>query len=237
MTSQLQRAIGLSKPPIAIGFLDEPPAGLDAWNGGAVPAGCSFWRAAMDGRSFYTIQSEHLNCAVGAYTHAIGIPAERGPLLADTIGFMVGNGYLRMEEVPSIPVLPKAPRFVAYAPVGEGEARAGFQVDVVVMAARPASAMLVYEAALRSGAADGVTQTLGRPGCAVLPLTVKSGRAAVSFGCRGNRTFTGLPDDELYIAIPGAKWADVVAAAEEIVAANAAMGAHYKAREAAVSES
>src|SRR5437016_122141 len=101
MRSQLQQAIGLSKPPIAIGFLDEVPAGVDAWNGGAVPAGCSFWHAAIEGRSFYTARSEHHNCAVGAYTHGMAIPAERGPLLEDTIGFMVGSGYLRMEEIPS----------------------------------------------------------------------------------------------------------------------------------------
>jgi uncharacterized protein (DUF169 family) len=229
MTLELQQALGLSKPPIAIGFLSEAPAGVEAWNGGAVPAGCSFWRAAMDGRCFYTVPSDHFNCAVGAYTHAITIPA-----LSDTIGFMVGSGYLRMEEIPSIPVLPKAPSFVAYAPVVDGKLTAKFPVDLVVIAARPASAMLIYEAALRSGAGEAVTQALGRPACAVLPLAMKSGAAAVSFGCKGNRTFTGLPDDELYLAIPGAKWDALAAAVAEIVAANGVMGAHYKRHEATV---
>src|SRR5947209_756161 len=133
MTSQLQQAIGLSKPPIAIGFLNEAPAGLEAWKGGAVPAGCAFWRAAMDGRSFYTVPSEHYNCAVGAHTHAMEIPAERGPLLRETIEFMVGSGYLRMEEIPLIPVLPKSPRFVAYAPVIDGEVTTTFPVNVVLI--------------------------------------------------------------------------------------------------------
>ena len=76
MTLELQQALGLSKPPVAlIGFLTEAPAGVEAWSGGAVPAGCSFWRAAMDGRSFYTVPSDHYNCAVGAYTHGIVVPA------------------------------------------------------------------------------------------------------------------------------------------------------------------
>ena len=230
MNHSLPQTIGLTKPPIAIGFMEQAPAGVAAWNDGAVPAGCSFWRSAMDGRSFYTVPSDHYNCAVGSHTHGISIPADRGTVLQDTIGFMVGNGYIQIAEVPSIPVLAKAPRYVAYAPVD----RAKFTADVVLIAAKPASAMLIYEAALRAGAGDALTYALGRPGCAVLPLAVNGGTAALSFGCKGNRTFTGLPDEELYIAIPGARWAAVVAAAESIVAANAAMEAHYKQHEAAV---
>jgi len=230
MTPELQQAMGLSKSPIGIGFLDDAPAGVQAWSGGDVPAGCSFWREAMNGRAFYTVPADHYNCAVGSYTHKIAIPDEHGPVLNETIGFMVGSGYLQMAEVPGIPVLPKAPAFVAYAPIE----RANFPVDVVLIAATPASVMLIYEAALRAGAGDALTQTLGRPGCAVLPLAVGTDKASLSFGCKGNRTFTGLPDGEMYIAIPGSKWDAVTRAAEEIVAANAAMGAHYEQHAAAV---
>jgi uncharacterized protein (DUF169 family) len=230
MNIELQLQLAISKTPIAIGFLDAPPEGVEAWKGGAVPAGCSFWRAAWEGNSFYTVPSDHLNCAVGAYTHSIAIPAERGNVLMDTIGFMVSSGYLQMSEVPGIPVLPKAPAFVAYAPVAE----ARFPIDVVLIAARPAAAMLIYEAAVRAGAGGALTHTLGRPACAVLPLTKRTDAAAMSFGCKGNRTFTGLPDEELYLSIPGAKWDAVVAAAAEIVAANCAMGVHYLQHEAAV---
>jgi hypothetical protein len=98
--------------------------------GRCVPAGCSLWRAAMNGRGFYTVPSEHFNWAVGAYTHAMAIPVERGAaLLNNTIGIMAGSGYLRMEEIPSIPVLPKTPQFVAYAPVLDGEVTATFSVE------------------------------------------------------------------------------------------------------------
>jgi len=230
MTRELREALGLSKPPIGIGFLNEIPAGLQAWSEGEMPASCSFWREAMNGRAFYTVPADHYNCAVGSYTHSIAIPEEHGPVLNETIGFMVGSGYLQMAEVPGIPVLPKPPAFVAYAPMDQ----ANFPVDVVLMAATPASAMLIYEAALRAGAGDALTQTLGRPGCAVLPLAVGTEKASLSFGCKGNRTFTGLPDGEMYIAIPGSKWDAVVKAAGEIVAANAAMGAHYEKHAAAV---
>jgi uncharacterized protein (DUF169 family) len=232
--SVLQKIPGLSKTPIAVGFFDEVPLGIEQWGGGAVPAGCSFWREAMHGRTFFTVASDHYNCAVGAYTHNIPLPLEpvaSSASLNDTIGFMIGSGYLQMAEVPMIPVLAKTPNYVAYGPVSDGR----FRADVVVVAATPAEMMLVYEAALRCGAGNIATPALGRPGCAVLPMALNSGSSALSFGCKGNRTFTGLPDEEMYFAIPGAKWDAVVEALGTIVNANATMEAHYKQHEAAVS--
>src|SRR4051812_26431584 len=108
-SSSIQELFGLSAPPIAIGFMDSPPPGVQKWNGGATPAGCVFWREAMKGRSFYTEPADHYNCAVGAYTHSIALPAERGSQLEDTVKFMVSTEYLRMEEVAGIPTLGKAP--------------------------------------------------------------------------------------------------------------------------------
>ena len=228
--SNLKETLGLSAPPIAVGFFDQAPAGVEQWDGSAVPAGCSFWREAMNGRTFYTVPADHYNCAVGAYTHNIPQPADRGSALNDTIGFMVSSGYLQMAEVPMIPVLPKTPQYVAYGPAEENK----FSPDVVLIAARPAEMMLIYEAALRSGAGTIAPPALGRPGCAVLPLALNSGAAALSFGCKGNRTFTGLPAEEMYISIPGAKWNAFVDAMLTIVKSNATMEAHYKQHEAAV---
>ncbi len=223
----IQETLNLSAPPVAIGFSDEPPAGLEKWQGGAVPAGCVFWREAMRGRAFYTVPSDHYNCAVGAHTHAIGLPAERGSQLEDTIQFMVLKEYLRMDEVPGIPTLERTPAFVSYAPVET----APFRHDLILIAARPAAAMLIYETALRSGAGAALANTLGRPACAVLPLTSKTGLASLSLGCMGNRTFTGLPEEELYVCIPGARWADLVVKLTEIGRANSEMQQHYRKHE------
>ncbi len=188
-----------------------------------MPAGCSFWRMAMDGNSFYTVQEDHYNCAVGSHTHHIALPVERAKELEETVGFMVASGYIEMKEVPGIPTLPSAPNVVAYGPA----ASAKFPADVVVVAAKPAAAMLLYEAAVRCGAGNAVTNIIGRPGCAALPMTQQSGTAALSFGCRGNRTFTGLSDEELYFFVPGEKWEAVSKSLEQIVAANAAMAKYY----------
>jgi uncharacterized protein (DUF169 family) len=224
MMTSVQEALSLSSPPIAIGFCDEQPAGIERWQGGAVPAGCVFWREAMKGRAFYTVPSDHYNCAVGAYTHAISLPAERGSQLEDTLKFMVLKEYLRMDEVPGIPVLSKTPAYIAYAPI---EA-APFRHDLILIAAKPASAMLIYETALRAGAGAALANTLGRPACAVLPLANKTGLASLSLGCMGNRTFTGLPDEELYVCIPGGHWASLVSKLTEIGKANSEMQQHYR---------
>jgi uncharacterized protein (DUF169 family) len=177
----------------------------------------------MQGRAFYTVPSEHYNCAVGAYTHAIALPPARGTQLEDTVKFMVLKDYLRMEEVPGIPTLEKAPAYICYAPIDA----APFQHDLVLIAAKPSAAMLIYETALRAGAGAALANTLGRPACAVLPLTSKTNLASLSLGCMGNRTFTGLPDEELYVCIPGSQWAVLLAKLTEIGKANSEMRQFY----------
>jgi uncharacterized protein (DUF169 family) len=218
----LKESLGLSLHPIAIAFLQSPPSGVSKWEGGAVPAGCTFWRYAQDGKTFYTEASDHYNCAVGAYTHKIDLPSERSSELEQTVGFMVENSYIQMSEVPGIPTLPSTPSVIAYGPAET----APFPADVVILSATPAQAMLIYEAAARAGA-ESALQTIGRPACAVLPLAIKTGGTGISLGCKGNRTFTGLPDDSLYIAIPGSKWENVLAQMEPITSANSRMATHY----------
>ena len=228
---RVQELLGLRLPPIAVGFLEAPPEGVPPWRGGEVPAGCAFWLKAMEGEAFYTVPSDHYNCAVGCHTHNIPLPPERAGELDDTVRFMVESKYIETADVPAIPTLSrKPPKVVAYGPVSE----ATFPADVVLVAATPGQAMLLYEAAVRAGAGDALTNILGRPGCAVLPLTANSGVASLSFGCKGNRTFTGLPENELYLSAPAAKWAAVAAALEEIVPANATMERHYLGRKAEV---
>jgi uncharacterized protein (DUF169 family) len=223
-----QTLLGLAKPPVAVAFSAEPPPGVERWRGGPQPAGCAFWQRAMAGETFYTLPEDHFNCAVGSYTHQIDLPPERAHELEATVHFMVTNRYLDPAEVAGIPRLPVRPGAVAYAPIHQ----AHFVPDVVILAAKPGQAMLVYEAALKAGAGDALASTLGRPGCALLPLVHESARTALSFGCKGNRTFTGTPDEELYVAVPGHTWPQVVQKLAEVIAANAAMGEHYAAQKA-----
>jgi uncharacterized protein (DUF169 family) len=226
----VQAMLGLRVPPIGIAFLDAVPAALQPWRGAQQPAGCAFWQRAQEGESFYTLPSDHYNCAVGAYTHAIDLPPERAGELDDTVGLMVENGYIEMAEVPGIPRLEQAPAAVAYGPADAPS----FAPDLVLLTLTPAQAMLVYEAALRAGTGAAVTNLLGRPSCAVLPMTMSTSQAGVSLGCAGNRLYAGLRDDEMYVTIPGARWDDFKSRLAEIVATNERMGDYYRAHEADV---
>ena len=226
-TTRVREILGLRRVPIKIGFLDAPPP-LARWAGGPVAAGCVFWDRAMEGKSFYTLPADHWNCAVGSHTHKIGLPADRGNELDDTIGFMIETRYLDAAEVANIPTLERPPAAVAYAPA-TSEA---FKADVVLLAVNAVQATLVYEAALKAGIAHGSAAATSRPSCAILPAAAKTEVVAISFGCRGNRTFTTVGDDEMYVAIPGARWDEFVDRLIEVQRSNLTMGNYYQAQAA-----
>jgi uncharacterized protein (DUF169 family) len=227
--TRAREILGLRRLPIKVGFLDAPPPSLARWAGGPVAAGCVFWDRAMEGKSFYTLPADHWNCAVGSHTHKIGLPADRANELSSTIGFMVETRYLDAAEVADIPTLDRAPAAVAYAPATSD----AFKADVVLMSVNAAQATLVFEAALKAGiAAQGSVPATSRPSCAVLPASAKTEVVTVSFGCKGNRTFTTIGDDEMYVAIPGARWEDFVDRLIEVQRSNLTMGNYYQAQAA-----
>jgi len=118
LESQLATRLSMSHRPVAIAFLDAPPAGVPKFSG-SEPAGCSFWRLAAAGRTFYTVAADHFNCAVGAYTHSIQLPPARVQETEATLGMMFNLGYFCPEEVPGIPRLPKEPAAIVFAPLGQ----------------------------------------------------------------------------------------------------------------------
>src|SRR5688572_11172011 len=112
---ELTAAFELRRRPIAIAFQDAPPAGVTRF-AGSVPSGCSFWRIAAEGATFYTVPSDHYNCAVGSHTHHIELPKERAGELEQTVSLMTQLHYIRIEEIPGFARLPKTPAVVVYAP-------------------------------------------------------------------------------------------------------------------------
>lgn len=220
--------LGLRRMPIKVGFLDAPPPALARWAGGPVAAGCVFWDRAMEGKSFYTLPADHWNCAVGSHTHKIGLPADRANELPSTIGFMVETRYLDPAEVAGIPTLDRAPAAVAYAPAASD----AFKADAVLLAVTPAQSTLVFEAALKAGIAQATAGASSRPSCAILPASAKTEMIAISFGCKGNRTFTSVGDDEMYVSIPGGRWDEFLDRLIEVQRSNLTMGNYYQAQAA-----
>jgi uncharacterized protein (DUF169 family) len=220
----LTDTLGLARRPVAIAFRESPPAGVAKFTG-TMPSGCSFWRLAGEGRSFYTVPADHYNCPVGSFTHNVPLPKEREPELTQTLSLMTQIGYIRMEEVPAIPRLPQTPGVIVYAPLAD----APIEPDVVIVSGRPGWLMLLHEAAARSGIA--APPLLGRPTCTAIPATLTTAVVS-SVGCIGNRIYTDISDDDLYTAVAGKSLAAVVEHLAIISSANAVLTAHHQSRRA-----
>jgi uncharacterized protein (DUF169 family) len=115
---------------------------------------------------------------------------------------------------------------VVYAPLGATPV----DPDVVLVAGRPGRLMWLYEAAVRAGVTPQLP-LLGRPTCMALPAALGGG-VAMSLGCVGNRVYTDLAEDELYVALPGRELPRVVAELDTIAAANAALADYHRGRRA-----
>ena len=135
LEQRISKVIKTGVRPVAVAFLDSEPAGVNKFEG-TQPSGCSFWRLAAEGRTFYTIPEHHFNCAVGAYTHNIALSPEREKETEQTLQMMFDLGYVQPEEVPQIPRLAKAPKAIVYSPLAD----APVDPDVALFALRPAAA-------------------------------------------------------------------------------------------------
>jgi uncharacterized protein (DUF169 family) len=220
---QLSTLLGLEQRPVAIAFVDNPPAGVQKFTG-SEPSGCSFWRLAAGGRTFYTTPSDHYNCPIGSYTHNIDLPAERAQELNQTLSLMSEIGYIRMEEVPSIPRVSRQPKTIVFAPLGDTP----IDPDVVIVSGRPDIVMLLQEAALRAGVTSQVP-LWGRPTCMAIPA-VMDGGAVASTGCVGNRVYTDLGADQMYVAVSGGDVARVAEQAGTIASANTTLMDYHRQR-------
>jgi len=225
LEAQFSTRLHLMQRPVSVTFLDAVPEGIPRIEG-SQPSSCSFWRLAAGGKVFHTLPADHFNCAVGAYTHNIALSPERESETMQTLQLMFGVGYIRPEDVPGIPRLKKAPAATVYAPLGA----APLAPSVVLFACKPSGAMLLNEAAMRAGS-GGALPPLGRPTCMALPASLEKGTVS-SLGCIGNRVYTGLGEDELYVVVPGADLEKVAGALSTIVSANHALEEYAKGRRA-----
>jgi len=113
---------------------------------------------------------------------------------------------------------------VLYAPLGDTPV----DPEVVLFAGRPGRIVLLQEAALRAGLGTQVP-LLGRPTCMALPAALAQG-VVVSTGCIGNRVYTDLGEDELYVAVPGKDLVRIADEVETIAAANAKLSEYHRGR-------
>ncbi len=222
---QLQDLLGLRVPPVALTFRDTPPPNIPRVVTPS-PSGCTYWKLAAEGQTFYTEAEDHYQCPIGAYTHHVELPPEQSKELESVVGTMIQLGYLRPEEVPNIPRLQGSFRIAVYGPVGTNGAPAP---DVVLVRGNAKQMMLLAEAALAAGI-GAESPMMGRPTCAAVPEVLRTQRSAASLGCIGNRVYTGLADDELYFALPGKQIGVVAEKLAEIMNANRKLEEYHHAK-------
>ena len=224
---EIRQLLGSDRRPVAVTYLDAPPAGVSKF-GGSEPSSCSFWRLAAAGRVFYTVPADHFNCPVGGYTHNTLTP-ERMPELHEVLKLMTDIGSLRMEEIPGVFQLPVGPKAVVYAPLGETPVTP----SAVLASGKPGRVMMLAEAANRAGAMSQLP-LLGRPTCMALPAALAQG-AVTSSGCMGNRVYTDIGEDELYVVLRGTDLERIAREIPTIRSANETLTGYHQQRRQSLS--
>jgi uncharacterized protein (DUF169 family) len=102
------------------------------------------------------------------------------------------------------------------------------------MVGRPGKIMLLMEAALRAGV-TAQFPVFGGPTCRTLPAAMHSG-AVGSSGCVGNRVYTEIGDDDMYVAIRGSDLAKVVGELDNVVNANSDLQQYHRTRKKALTK-
>jgi uncharacterized protein (DUF169 family) len=220
----IAQLLNLTSSPIAISFVDAAPTGIKHIDA-VEAASCGYWRRAAEGEVFFTVADDHKRCPLGAHTHNVMLSPEEHKELMGLVDRMVGLQYLKMEEIPMIPTRKTPLKVAVYAPLDA----APIPPDVVLVRGNARQLMLLAEAAQSAGAA-GTGPALGRPTCAVLPEAINADLTSASFGCVGNRVYTGAADTDAYFAIPGDRLSAVEQRLFVIVRANNELEKFHQAR-------
>lgn len=221
--------LGLDLPPVALAFADSPPDGVATFDG-VVPSACRFWREA-EKAVFFAPAADHFNCPIGAMVMGFDLPEPISQELMGLVGKMTECGYIGGDEPGHIPSTGKRAGGILYGPLADFPTAP----DVVLLWLEPAQAMLWSETV--GGAAWDTEKPLtvfGRPGCAAIPTAIGKDNTALSFGCIGMRTFTGIGPERMLAVVPGSRLEATAETISGTTAINASMEAFYKDREAAL---
>ncbi|HEU0169358.1 MAG TPA: DUF169 domain-containing protein [Chloroflexota bacterium] len=227
LSDLLVHNLGLNAPPVALRFVQQPPAGIRNFQG-EVPSACSFWRRA-ETETFYADTPAHFNCLIGFHVMGLPLPEEKGPELMALIGQMGQARYFEGDEVPHVPTVPGDKSGIVYGPLADFED----SPDAVLVWLTPYQSMLLQEA---TGTAKWSGQsgipTFGRPSCAAIPAALNRGVATQSLGCMGMRIFTEIAQDRLLGVLPKQLLEDLPEALNRVADANQAMSQHYRGQKA-----
>jgi uncharacterized protein (DUF169 family) len=207
LAHQLEAALGLSVPAIAITFSDVAPPGVAPFDEpmpppapdgrtGRVPAGCVFWIKGAD-RTFSTLAEDHGNCSVGRLTH--GLARLEDIVSNSDVAELLGCGWVDQEMVGSIPTVSVRSEVITYGPL----AQTPVDPHVVLIRINGRQLMVLKDAL-------GDLRIEGKPQCHIIALAKEQHEVAASVGCALSRARTGMRNEEMTCAIPSARLEEIV---------------------------
>lgn len=194
----LQTVLQLTLPPVALARVRAVPPGVPMFEG-VSPSACSFWRHA-EGGLFAARGSEHMNCPIGAMTMGFELTPDAKEKLGGGLALMTEAGYIDPKEAEHLPSLSPSNDPLLYGPLADFP----IEPQLILLWLTPRQAMLLREATGDVRWKSDVSSSLfGRPACAALPVAERDGNVALSFGCNGMRTFTGIDASQMLAAVSG----------------------------------
>lgn len=222
LTRRFVELLQLKQPPVGLAFVDIIPDGV-AHTNRRVPSACTFWRLAEQG-VFYANAADHQECPIGMMTMGFAMPEEAQQRAQGLVETMASVQYFSPAEVSALPVVDQPHQNIVYGRLDQFPSRA----DVVLAILDTQQAMLVAEAMGNASWLQAGQSAFGRPTCAVIPRTLRTGAPSMSFGCVGARTYTGLTPGELILTLPADEFAGLVERLDVIVSANAALVPYHQ---------
>jgi uncharacterized protein (DUF169 family) len=228
LAEALMHALHLAVVPIVVSFDQVAPAGTPAFDdpmseptpdgrSGRVAAGCVFWMRATE-RAFTTVPEDHGNCSVGRHTHGLAT-LDQVVGKAD-VAALLDSGWVDADAVRAIPAVAQRAEMITYGPLADAVG----VPDVVLLRVNGRQLMVM------SDALPGM-RIEGKPQCHIVAIAKQFGEVAASVGCALSRARTGMKPDEMTVAIPGARLAEVVIAVQRTAAVDTVV-ARYAAEDA-----
>lgn len=219
-------SLQLQHLPVGIAFVEEVPQNVQQV-ATQVPSACTFWRLAEQG-VFYANAEAHQNCPIGMLTMGFQMPEAAQQRAQELVSTMASVQYFSPAEVSALPIVEKPHQFIVYGRLDQ----LPIEADVVQCIINPHQAMLIAEALGQVNWLQGGQTAFGRPTCAAIPRTLKTGDTSMSFGCVGARTYIGLTSGEMVLTVPIQQFSDLVERLEIMVSANAALAPFHQQQKA-----
>lgn len=226
LADRFRNALQLQHAPVGLAFVEQVPDTIQKY-ATRVPSACTFWRLAEKG-VFYANAEDHQQCPIGMMTMGFQMPASAQQRAQELVQTMANVQYFSPAEVSALPVVEKAHQSIIYGNL----AQLPVEADVVLCVLNTQQAMLIAESLGQVNWLKGGQSAFGRPTCGIIPRSLKTNEASLSFGCVGARTYIELTPGEVVLTLPAQQFADLVEKLETIVTANAALAPFHQQQKA-----